>query len=713
MRQEKGKQRLDEILIREGLVSEAQIREALLRQKADGRRLGSLLLYHRHIEEAQLVKALATQLGCEGVVLSDREIPDSVVKTIPRKIALARKVMPFEYDRGLNTLKIACEDPGDQNLVRELNFVAGGKQIKLFVAPEIALNTAIAKHYLGRDISLDDSLLLEIPEDATEMSRICATGGKTEANQPAGAKPAILLVTDEAFAAPLLQSLLERENYRVVITDSCGAAIKLLENERFDTLLLKESVAGDNTALVIRVRQASPRTAVRQYQTPCSLLLSGEDRAVEAKLLLENLELFSSLLSSKARLPINHAGQVGQYTDKLCRKLGLPEKDRLTITNAAYVHDLARYYYRSSEAKDNRLVIQLTIKLLASLNYSPAVLETLRCTYIDSPQEQADRLPIEVLGGNILTVVDLFCEALPRNDPLTLDKFDAVKKKLRDLVGRMFLAEVVEALVEMIQVEILDLSASQRALQVMIYSQDLSLEKSLELRLKNEGFGTIACGSLEPFLELYQRREPDLMIVMTPGALEDMTSLVDKLAGGGIRFEHTPTFLLTDMPSVSSLTGLLERGIEDIIVLDDNLNMLVSKIRKLRGKICSRAKEKGKTMDDQPGARGRLADMNLIDLIQALGPGRKTVRIKVHLNRPDTVPLTLYLDQGRIMFAQLKDLTGAEAVYEALTWTDGTWTVEPLSTADVPEPNNQFDNESILMEGCRLMDERVKSGQLL
>ncbi|MDD4052355.1 MAG: DUF4388 domain-containing protein, partial [candidate division Zixibacteria bacterium] len=113
------------------------------------------------------------------------------------------------------------------------------------------------------------------------------------------------------------------------------------------------------------------------------------------------------------------------------------------------------------------------------------------------------------------------------------------------------------------------------------------------------------------------------------------------------------------------------------------------------------------------GARGRLADMNLIDLIQALGPGRKTVRITVQADKPGTPTLTICMDRGKIIQAELQDRVGAEAVYEGLTWADGSWLAEPTTAEELPEPNIQESNESLLMEGCRLLDERVKAGHLL
>lgn len=712
MEQEKPRPRLDEILLREKLVSEVEIKQALLRQKAHGGKFGSQLLYHRAIDEAGLVKALSVQFNCEGVVLSQLEIPDILLKMIPKKVALSRRVIPFDYDTENNILKVACENPEDQNLIKELNFVARGKEIKLYVAAELALNTVIAKYYLGRDTSLDDNLLLEIPDFATNTDEI-QTSAEELAEPQSKTKPCILLVTDEIFASSLLQPLLERDNYRVVISQSANEAVKLLGEHCFHTAFIKDTVSGDYLDLIDRIRKISPKTAIRYYDSASSLLLGKEILTPAVDLLLKNLELYTSLLSSTTKLPVNHAGRVGQYTDKLCRHLGLPDKERLMISNVAYVHDLARYYYRTDETEDNRTIIKLTIKLLASLNYPPVMLEMLRLMYIDLRGDYTHRLPIEVLGGNILTIIDLFCETVPSNEQLSLDKFDAIKKKLRALSGKLFLAEVVEAFVEMIQGEVLHLNASGKVGQIMIYIKELPLQQPLEWRLNNEGFRTVVHNSVTSIAEFCRRSQPDLMVLVIPGQPEEAIVTIDKLRKDGVKFEEIPTFLMTDSSSVARLTYLLEQGLEDVISLDDNLDILVTKINKQRSKMNARNDMEGGIADGAAGARGRLADMNLIDLIQALGPGRKTVRLTISANKPDNPKLTLYMNQGNIIFAEFNNLTGVEAVYEGLGWTDGHWIVEPITPETLPETNIQASNDSILMEGCRLMDERVKAGRLL
>nr|MBN2277356.1 DUF4388 domain-containing protein [candidate division Zixibacteria bacterium] len=713
MGQANGKKRLDEILVEKGLISEGEIKEALLRQKARGGKFGSQLLYYRYIDETGLVEALKTQLECEGVVLSGLEIPEIIIKLIPQKVAEVRRVIPFDYNPDENVIKIACPDPNDQSLINELNFVARGKNVKLYVAAEIAITTAIARFYHGQDITLEDNLLLEIPDIATDTGRIPTLEESAAPELNETNRPAILLVTDEIYTAPLLQSILERDNYRVVMTDSADDAYDIIGDMKFQSMLVKDTVPGDYLRLIDRVRKISPGTTVRYYGNTASLLLQKEAITVESDLLQRNLDLFTSLLSSKSKLPINHGGQVGHYTEKLCRELGLPEKDRMLITNAAYIHDLARFYYHSEEAEDNRKVVQLTIKLLASLNYPPVVLEMLKSMYLDLNDKYTRHLPIEILGGNILTIVDLFCDSTLQYDRLSLDRFDAIRKKLRDMIGKLFLAEVVEAFIDLIQEEILDHDTSRNNGQVMIYCKDLLLLQPLEMRLKNEGFRTVSHTSTTSFIDLYKRSRPDIMILVVAGESHGITLFIDELTEGGIEFEKTPTFLLTDTSSISRLTGLLERGVEDIIARDNNLDMLVTKISKFQARSKTRVNKSDEVAGGTSGARGRLADMNLIDLLQALGPSLKTVKISVINSAAEGDRLTIYLDRGSLSFAQLRDLVGAEAVYEGLTWGDGIWTVEPIGPESLPAPNNDLSNESILMEGCRLMDEKLKSGQLL
>ena len=62
------------------------------------------------------------------------------------------------------------------------------------------------------------------------------------------------------------------------------------------------------------------------------------------------------------------------------------------------------------------------------------------------------------------------------------------------------------------------------------------------------------------------------------------------------------------------------------------------------------------------------------------------------------------MDNGRPVFAQCGDLTGADAIYHIITWQDdGSFVVEPED--HFQETNITVSIEATLMEGCRLFDE--------
>jgi hypothetical protein len=411
-------------------------------------------------------------------------------------------------------------------------------------------------------------------------------------------------------------------------------------------------------------------------------------------------------LSSKAQLPVNHSIRVARYTDEVCRNLDLPDGDRLIITNAAYLHDLAMSYYGSNDLEDHREIVQLTLRLLASLNYSPVVLQVLGSMYTDLPEDHDDQLPLEILGANIVTAVDRVCQTLAIDEHLSFDKFDAIQKSLREQVGVTLLPMVAEGLIDLLQGKILDSHSIRRSAQVMVFSEDPGTRRRLELRLGNEGFRTVSHGVTASFIDLYQRSKPDVIVLEAGDAPLRVNSILDDLTGGGINLERTPTLLLTEGLCTTSIKGFLDRGVEDIILLDQNLDLLVCKIHTLAAKAKNERVTAASAGSLGEGTQGRLADINLLDLIQVMGPNCRTVKITLRPDELKAEQLTLYLDHGRITFAQTESRTGAEAIYQALAWADGNWKVESTATEDIPPPNNTLSNESILMEGCRVMDEK-------
>jgi len=101
------------------------------------------------------------------------------------------------------------------------------------------------------------------------------------------------------------------------------------------------------------------------------------------------------------------------------------------------------------------------------------------------------------------------------------------------------------------------------------------------------------------------------------------------------------------------------------------------------------------------GVKGRLRDMSLVDIIQIFNAEKKSVAI--HLGS-DMGYARVYARDGDIVHAVYRDLTGPEAFYQLLGWTDGEFEVEP--DAEAPEQTIFEKSEALILEGLRRLDEK-------
>jgi len=618
-------------------------------------------------------------LGCLNI------LPE-VILLLPPNVALARMAVPFAYDRSSGTLSVACEDPTNPDLESELHFVTG-KQVKLFVAAEMSLRAVIARHYVAA---------ASAPGQPSDRS---TSGNK------------VLVVSDDLTSDQPLVQALRNEEYDVVCTESADDAIEFIGTEQFFAVFIRDTVSGDYIDLIDRLRKVSPRTTVRFYESAGQMLLHETGYKDTEDLIIKSTELFIALLAAREPSRHNHAAVVGRYADKLCRQLGLPDKDRLNIVTAAYLHDVSRFYYgESNSAPDCRTRVQMTAKLLDSLNYPPLVVGILRSMYIDLEQKFTRRLPIETLGGNILTIVDVFCEHVSFDRRLSLDKFELVRANLQSLTGRLFLREVTDAFIELIEKEILDESSEQEGTfnQVLMYCSDNDYLDVVAGRLREEGFRPVSMTDTDKFIEVYHRSRPNMMVLIQIGAASKARQLVTGLADKGVDVRQVPTFLVCNSQVTPELAEMLELGLDDVMAVENCLDLLVVKLHKLRDHLAEQSPRVSANSEVVAPSvtAGNLEDMNLVDLLQALGPSCRTAKINV---TSEGAKLTICLDKGKVVFAEGDDRVGPEAVYAGVSWHTGKWIIQPLKEEELPQPNTDTPNDAILMEGCRRLDEKSRA----
>jgi hypothetical protein len=344
------------------------------------------------------------------------------------------------------------------------------------------------------------------------------------------------------------------------------------------------------------------------------------------------------------------------------------------------------------------------IKLLQSVYYEPQAIEMLRWMYADISERHDEKIPLVVLGGNMLTVIDLFFEMFPPTKRATVDKLEDFRMSIDSRVGHELLPQVVDAFMAVANEESLRVSTVSRSGQIMIWSG--KADRMIELTDKLQGIGLRTISALTPasFSRLYRRCQPDMMILQLHGDPRTIMARVSDFRNLDIELNSTPTFVLAPRQSITDLTPLLEWGIEDILDIDTDPEQLALKIHKTWTRLNIRPSAQ-ESAEGELETRGKLQDLNLIELLQVLGVGRRTVKLSVvPANRPDDC-LEIFVDAGQIVFAQLNDLDGAEAIYVGITWDSGTWSIEPITDKDLRHQDNLMSNEAILLEGCRLLDE--------
>ncbi len=137
--------KLGELLIKNKLITQHQLKEALHAQTIFGGKLGTNLVELGYVNEMDLAKLLSTQLGMPCVEAGDFDKVDKdVIKLVPVALVSKHRVMPLGVEG--KTLRLAMSDPTNFPSIDEISF-ATGLRVQPVVAPEILLVYAIERYY--------------------------------------------------------------------------------------------------------------------------------------------------------------------------------------------------------------------------------------------------------------------------------------------------------------------------------------------------------------------------------------------------------------------------------------------------------------------------------------------------------------------------------------------------------------------------------------
>lgn len=162
--------RLGDMLVAAGMVSEAQVHEALNVQKSAGQRLGETLVQLGYITEGQMTQVVSNQLTVPWVDLYHVDFSRELLDLVPSEVAEKYCLIPVyvrHVRRQGDTLYVAMDDPLNTAAMQEVAD-GSGLPVKPMVAAPTDIRNAIRVYYLGLPPMGEESDLELEPEDVIE-----------------------------------------------------------------------------------------------------------------------------------------------------------------------------------------------------------------------------------------------------------------------------------------------------------------------------------------------------------------------------------------------------------------------------------------------------------------------------------------------------------------------------------------------------------------
>jgi type II secretory ATPase GspE/PulE/Tfp pilus assembly ATPase PilB-like protein len=166
-----AKRHIGQILIDQGILTEDQLRIALLEQMKSHLPVGRLLVQLGFVSEATLRDALSEKLGLQSVDLSHIIVDPAALKMLPRELARRYRMFPVALDRQAKKFIVALADTNNIVAVDQLRaHLKGDLEIELRLAGDSEIERAI-EHYYGHEFSID-GILSEIETGEVDYTSI-------------------------------------------------------------------------------------------------------------------------------------------------------------------------------------------------------------------------------------------------------------------------------------------------------------------------------------------------------------------------------------------------------------------------------------------------------------------------------------------------------------------------------------------------------------
>lgn len=139
-----GGNRLGQLLMRAGVITDRQLADALEMQKATGERLGRVLVKMGYATQDAILSVMATQIGIEYFDFTIAKPDPNAVAVVPREVAERYVLMPMRLQNGV--LTVAMADPQNVLALDDLRIITG-HEIRVGISTKDDILAAVEEYY--------------------------------------------------------------------------------------------------------------------------------------------------------------------------------------------------------------------------------------------------------------------------------------------------------------------------------------------------------------------------------------------------------------------------------------------------------------------------------------------------------------------------------------------------------------------------------------
>ena len=644
-----GNLRTAERLVAAGLITQEHLETAVNYVQRTGERIEEALLELKAIDEASLLRFLASLHKTRFVStekLSKADIDRTTLEKVPKKLAEPYFIFPVLFDAQSNVLSVVTPDPDNAPALHEVQLASGAKEVRAFVGRPRAVQAAINKAYNG-DIHAFALLDRTAHEQFTTMLDVY------ERNVVSEETLAVALAAEGHWRGRMMSGSEIDKSQQVAVA---GVQVRGVANESF----------------------------------------------------LEALNVLITLLESSRPDLGGHSSQVARLMRKIGERLGLPPADLVNAMLAGYIHDLGKmgaYHLTALNVAEYEGHKTAALKLYtAPSRLMEAVKLPREATHaVETMYERYDGggFPSGTSGKEIpltarlLSIADTYAD-LTQNPKNPFRKRLEAPQACEALIR--FRGTVFDPnLVDLFRLAITGDDLKARLLadrhRVLIVDPDPEETTVLELRLVEQGFEVAQARNTDLASKLLERGDVELVISEIDLAPQDGFALLAhaRRQSWGAK---TPWVFVTNRSAGAEAHRAFAAGAADYVNKPVSADLLVAKLRTILER---EAGSKGRR-----GVSGSLAEMSLPEMVQVLWHGRKTGALKI---RAGTDAGEIHFVAGNVYNALWQNLRGEEAFYAMLGLKEGDFALDPNFQA--PQQVILESPESLLLEGMRRMDEGV------